>query len=374
MMELFFKVHTIKMHLPRSISVFFPAKTALKSISPYTLPLALLLKASGADRLCIGNRCQSLNVEAEVEPVKAAQGQFFIAGDSHPELRNEVAEELNKTPYSFEKLLTQGVTDKTVYLVAPPSMPTNETILKTIAQVYELSHERKAFVHLVASYLPYARSDKSQGEFGVAVQGRLVAQLLEAVGMGAITAVRPHAPQSMGFFKVANFVIHSRKTINKYLTTLSSPIELVVSPDAGFQKDATEFAIDLGLPVAIMNKKREISGKSSLVGGAGAEDIAGKAAVVIDDETASGGTLAEVCQYLKEKGATRIVGVVTHLAGSAKKLLNVKGDFVDEMVVTNTLPIPQNIKSGITVLSIAPELAEHIKELENFDPQASAKK
>ena len=147
----------------------------------------------------------------------------------------------------------------------------------------------------------------------------------------------------------------------------------MVSPDAGFQKDATEFAMELGLPVAIMNKKREINGKSSIVGGAGAEEIAGKAAVVIDDETASGGTLAEVCKHLKGKGATRIVAVVTHPAGSASKVLKVKGDFVDEMVVTNTLPIPQDIKNGVTVLSIAPEIVDHIKQLENTSEPESLK-
>ncbi|MFN9067882.1 MAG: ribose-phosphate pyrophosphokinase-like domain-containing protein, partial [Bdellovibrionales bacterium] len=122
----------------------------------------------------------------------------------------------------------------------------NENFLKILGRLKKIRN-RKSAVTLITPYLPYARSDKKDQK-GVAISGRLAADLIEAAGADSIIFVRAHAPQSEGFFSIPTLQISGRKTINNFLK--SREVEVVVSPDAGFQKDATLYADELRVPLS----------------------------------------------------------------------------------------------------------------------------
>jgi len=140
---------------------------------------------------------------------------------------------------------------------------------------------------------------------------------------------------------------------------------VIIAPDAGAQKDDTLYAKDLGIPVNVINKARDPkTGVSRIIDMSGIE-VAGLRVAVIDDETASGGTLDEASEFLRKRGASYIAAVVTHLAGDAARAL--KSPNIDQMVVTDTLPIEVKTGAGLKVLPISTEIASE------FEPWLSLK-
>ncbi len=233
----------------------------------------------------------------------------------------------------------------------------NQTLLKTLGQV-EAFTKAGAWVHVIAPYLPYARSDKAERDIGVTVQARLVADLLQLAGAQAMTVVRPHAPQSVGYYDIPVIAVSGRETINAYLKDLG--VEAIIAPDAGFQKDASKYAQELGLPLHIFQKERNSSGEASLIG-SDLGGIDGKVLALIDDETASGGTLAMVAHSLKLAGAAKIFAVVTHLAGDGKQAT--ASEDIDMMVVTNTLEnFGGKAREKLRILDVTTELVARICE------------
>ena len=331
------------------------------------LNLAEMISVAGADQIFEkGERRKLGQVIPKVNVV--SQSAYWLGGTNHPELLGQVAAALDKKPYGFEELKADvsQLKGRKIYWFSASKAPVNDHFFATLAQIHWLESQG-AVVHLVSPYLPYARSDKPEFHVGVAAQGRLVADLIESVGTQGITVVRAHAPQSLGFFKIHASEISGRTTIVNFLK--SQDIECVVSPDAGFQKDATRYHHKLvkaygrsrKVCLAVMNKERDTDGKETLVGGAGLESIEGKNVVIIDDETASGGTLHQVAQALQNYHPKSIFAVVTHLAGPAHKSLN--SEFIQHLAVTNTVPVSVD-HPRLTVLSIAPEIANEIRGFE----------
>jgi phosphoribosylpyrophosphate synthetase len=142
-------------------------------------------------------------------------------------------------------------------------------------------------------------------------------------------------------------------------------VECIVSPDAGFQKNATKYQQDLfkayngerEVELAVMNKERDIDGKEKVLGGFGMSKISGKNVVIIDDETSSGGTLSQVASYLHQYRPKSILGVVTHLAGEAKSCLN--SEYIDYVVVSDTVPICIR-HPKLIVLEMGPSIGDWI--------------
>lgn len=214
----------------------------------------------------------------------------------------------------------------------------------------------KKQVILALPYLPYARGDKVDHPNTV-VTGRLAADLIEAAGPDLVMFSRLHAGQSQGFFTAPTLHIPGRSTVNAKLRELG--LDLVISPDAGFQKEATRYADDLGLPVVVLNKKRNKDGSTELKT-MGAMNLRGKNVVIIDDETASGGTLAQAAQYLRSKGANSVYAVVTHLAGAADKAI--QDPALDHIFVTSTMVSESSDSARLTILEIADEFSDALAD------------
>lgn len=340
-------------------------QVAILDIHGNTISLHLnnLFASAGVHRLKVGkSHIRKLNPEKLKIPHQrssdygARMPVLFDTG-VHPQLAKDLSRELQIPVVSRKDDLDKSDwLGRRVFLIAPAAFPVNDELFKAIFLIKEL-RELGADVIYVTPYLPYARSDKID-QPGISVGGSLVASLIETSQPKSIVFVRAHAPQSQGFFRIASLQVSGRKTINHFLE--DQQVEVIVSPDAGFQKDAKQHADELGgLPVSVALKKRDpITGKIE-VNSISGDSVAGKVAAIIDDETASGSTLHSVAKLLKEKGARRVIAVVSHLSGGAEKA--VSSEYIDDLAVTDTIPISPNISEKVKRLSIAHEISEALK-------------
>jgi ribose-phosphate pyrophosphokinase len=302
-------------------------------------------------------------------PAKAAYkktNESIIAAQPGLRLAQELSTLLEVPVFDRSQQLPLPGRSIRVLQVASNGENYNEELLKSLVETYSLKN-RKFQVTFLSPYLPYARSDKKD-QSGVAITGRLVADLIETAGADSIVFVRAHAPQSEGFFSIPTLQVSGRKTINQFLKAQN--VEVVVSPDAGFQKDATLYADELRIPISVVNKQRNLETGESVLKGISGESVAGKKVVIIDDETASGSTLAKAAELLKSLGAKSVICVVTHLAGTAEKAL--KSPFIDLVVVTNSLPVKVTSEK-LKVLSLAEEISNQVRKIVKTNQSARAR-
>ena len=216
----------------------------------------------------------------------------------------------------------------------------------------------------VMPYYAYARSDKKDAP-RIPITARLVADLLVTAGADRVLTMALHSPQVHGFFSCPVDHLNAIRELAHYFKERRSADNLVVvSPDLGNAKNAAKFARLLNAPVAAGNKRRISDDKViiELVG-----DVSGKDVIIMDDEIATGGTIIETLDVVRQRGAKRISIACTHglFTGPAIERLRAQPD-VDEIVTTNTVPItPEKHLSNMTVLSIAPLIAEAIRRTHN---------
>ncbi len=382
LMEVLLSVYAAKMQYANKINIYSEVplenvEFSDEELKGAVLPLMHFFAKAGVHEIQVKGQglfeTQPLPVR---NPKSSIRSSYYIVGNTHPPLRQEIAGKLGRPSYTYEELLNlnQSLLNSRVYLISPPTLNANASFFQTLSQIHELV-TRGAAVQFVSTYLPYARSDVPSFTHGVATQGRLIATLVESLGIEGSAFVRPHARQSLGFFSSPCYEITGRPTINKFLE--AQGVGVIVSPDAGFQKDATRYAHELNkhraadnqVGVVVINKKRQIDGTSEIVNAKGlGEEVKGKIAAIIDDETASGGTMADSAKAVKAAGAKKVIAVVTHLAGHAKKALS--SHDIDLFAATDTLPFDESVWQGdltrkFVKLSIADEVASYIRYLEN---------
>jgi ribose-phosphate pyrophosphokinase len=219
-----------------------------------------------------------------------------------------------------------------------------------------------ARITAVIPHLAYARSDKKDAP-RISIAARLVADLLVAAGANRILAMTLHSPQVHGFFSVPVDHMNALALLARHFSRHKLKNTVVVSPDLGNAKEASHFARMLEVPVAAGSKKRVSDERvviDRLVG-----DVDGKNVIVLDDEIANGGTIVEVLNRLRERRVKQIAVACTHglFTGEAIPRLRAQSD-VAEIVTTDTVPIPPEKRlENMTILSIAPLLAETIRRI-----------
>ncbi len=365
LMEALIKIRTAKTEGAASITLVSPQEVPPRMVgsdSTTTVDLPKLFGLSGAT----GPK-DWIKSSTKLRQARATVSPGLLYTRTHPVLTQELGQFTGlKSVEGLAQLKAQATQRKApvYYVLSANGAGSNEQLLIALSEIQELS-SAGVQVHLVTPYLPYARSDKID-QAGVTVIGRLVADLIEGSGTKAITFMRAHATQSQGFFSIPSTQLSGRPTLTRYLKSLG--VQIVVAPDAGFQKDATLYADEMDLPLAIVNKFRDPLTSQTAMKGISGDSVAGKIAVVIDDETASGGTLGKVAKLLKEQGAKAVFASVTHLTGTARAA--VESPDLAEVIVTNTLALPEG--SRFKTLSIASELGEHLLQLEQARGCASA--
>ena len=361
LMEALIKIRTAKTQNAKDIGVILP-ETGTDQMLPPNFPLNYFYVA-GAKWIQVGGyKFQLPLVKNNYPKYKKQESLKSVVVDlDHEGLSKTIAKNLNIPVWSLDQLKTydQGPLQQALQIVivssvAPPVSANFFSTLRAVQYAKSQGHE----VILVTPYLPYARSDKVD-QPGVAAVGRLIADLIEAVGADASVFARLHAPQSQGFFSIPTVHVSGRETITRFLK--EHHIDAIISPDAGFQKDATFYADDLKLPVYVINKQRNPETGVSELKAMGEFNLTGLNLAVIDDETASGSTLGSAAEFLKSKGAKSVLGVVTHLAGKADKAI--ENQALTKVIVTNTFPIAVPQSERFVVLSIGEEIAKSLESL-----------
>jgi len=255
--------------------------------------------------------------------------------------------------------IEDSVRGQDVFIIQPSCTPVNEGIMELLIMIDAIRHASAGRITAVVPYFPYARSDKKD-EPRISITARLIAYLLETAGANRVMTMNLHSPQIQGFFRIPVDHLLAGRLLCNHFEKIGTENCVVVAPDAGSAKRAGHYAIKLGLPLAILDKRRNDDSESPAIHNV-IGDVKGKKALIFDDEIASGGSILEVVKALESLGVEEIQACCVHavLSGDAsQKLRNSK---LTKLVVTDTVYIPEEKKfPQLEVLSVADLFAKAI--------------
>ena len=223
-----------------------------------------------------------------------------------------------------------------VYIVQPLVPPTQEHLMELLLMIDAAKGASAAQITAVMPHFAYARSDKKDAS-RISLGGRLVADMLVAAGASRVLTMTLHAPQVHGFFSIPVDHLTALGVLAEHFRDYDLSDTVVVSPDLGNAKTATQFARLLGLPVAAGSKQRLAD--DSVVIDAIVGDVKGKRAIVLDDEIATGGSIVELLEKLRELGCREAAVACTHGLFVGKAVERLRGHpMISEVVTTDTVP------------------------------------
>lgn len=295
-----------------------------------------------------------------------------FSGTAHPEFAEEICQTLGVelAPSKVDRFsndclqvqLRANCRQRDVYIVQPLVPPVQEHLMELLLMLDAARGASAARITAVIPHYAYARSDKKDAP-RISIGGRLVADLLVTAGANRVLTMALHAPQVHGFFSIPVDHLNAINELARHYEHRDLADTVVVSPDLGNAKPATQFARLLDLPVAAGNKQRLSDDQvviDSIVG-----DVEDKNVIVLDDEIATGGSIFELLNRLRERRVRRISLAFTHglLTGKAVQRLAEQDD-VAEIVTTNTVPLsPSKRLPNLEVRSVAPLFAEAIRRV-----------
>lgn len=298
----------------------------------------------------------------------------LFAGRGFPELADEVAAELGipLTPtsaYDFANgeifvRFEESIRGCDVFVLQTHTAPVNEWIMEHLLMVDALKRASAKRITVVAPFYGYARQDKKHAG-REPISARLMADLFATAGADRLMSVDLHTAQIQGFFDgpvdhlfaLPILAAHVGRTVDRSKIT-------VISPDAGRVRVAERWTDILGAPLAIIHKRRDpdVPNEAKVLEVVG--DVKDRICVVVDDMIDTGGTIVKASEALFENGAADVIVTATHGVLSPPASQRLQDSRIREVVVTDTLPIPQeNRFSNLTVLPIAPLIARAIKEV-----------
>ena len=260
--------------------------------------------------------------------------------------------------------IVDHVRDEEVYLVLPLGLDPNNEFVELIFWMDAFKRSGARYVTAVVPYFSYAKGDKKD-ESRVSIRARVCAECIELAGADRVITMDLHAAQIQGFFKKPVDHLFAGPLLAKYLKTILSDNTIVVSPDAGFAKNARKFAAKLGVDFAVGDKSRSAHDENAeimqMIG-----EVSGKDAVIIDDFILSGGTIIETAKILKKRGAKSIIACLSHIPLSEKGVEAINKSDISLVVSTDSINNPRVKKSDkIKILSVAPLFAEVVKRMQN---------
>ena len=295
----------------------------------------------------------------------------LFAGRANPALAKEIAAilgvELSKisiSPFPNDETRVQieeSIRGTDIYIVQPTSQPANENLMELLITIDAMKRASARQITAIIPYFGYARQDhKTTGR--EPISAKLVANLLTTAGASRVMAIDLHVPQIQGFFDIPMDHLTAVTTLANYFREKAVENGVVVAPDAGRVKLAGKYADILGLPLAIMHKRRAgVDGQDvqfvELVG-----EVSGKTPIVIDDEIQTGGSIYQQAIALAEAGAKPAYVSIAHPILVGSSLERLRHPSIREVVTTNTIPVPaeKQLDGKVKVLSIAPLLSQAI--------------
>lgn len=255
-----------------------------------------------------------------------------------------------------------------VFIIQPTCSPPNENLMELLIMIDAARRASAARITAVIPYFGYARQDRKDKP-RVPITAKLIANLLTGAGVSRILSMDLHSQQIQGFFDIPFDHLYAAPVLVPSLKERLGDNAMVVSPDSGSVKLAMAYSDMLGAGFAVVAKRRldakEVA-SSHLVG-----DVKGKVCVITDDMTSTAGTLVAAAELLKKEGASKIYAAVSHCVINdigKEKILNSP---IEELITTNSVPVPDNAKGKIIVNSIAPLLGEAIKRIHEGESVSS---
>ncbi|MBQ7605896.1 MAG: ribose-phosphate diphosphokinase [Firmicutes bacterium] len=289
-----------------------------------------------------------------------------FAGNSHPELAEEIASIMGKplgkatvNTFSDGEIsvnLWETVRGVDCYIVQSTCDPVNNNLMELLIMVDAMKRASAGRINAVIPYYGYARQDRKT-KARDPITAKLVADLLVAAGVDRVVTMDLHAAQIQGYFNIPVDHLVGMPILVKYYKEKNLDDLVVVSPDHGSVSRARNVAQFLNCPIAIVDKRRPEPNKSEIMNIIG--NIEGKNCILIDDMIDTAGTITNAANALMELGAKAVFAGATHPILSGPAIERIENSAIEELVLLNTTPIPEEKKIGkIKVLSVAPLFAE----------------
>ncbi len=297
------------------------------------------------------------------------RGYKIFTGTANPDFAHKVAKYLN-IPLSAATVnrfsdgeinvhISESVRGRDVFIIQPTCSPTNDNLMELLIMTDALRRSSASSITAIIPYFGYARQDRKAAP-RVPITAKLVANLLETSGIDRIVTIDLHAGQIQGFFDIPVDNLYGAVVFFEYFKRKNLKNPIIASPDIGGVARARYFADRLGLDLVIVDKRREKANVSEVMNIIG--DVTGKDVILVDDIVDTAGTMVKAASALKAKGATSVMAFATHPVLSGEAYKRIQEGELDELIVTNTLPIQPN-QEKITVLDVASLFGEVVRRV-----------
>jgi ribose-phosphate pyrophosphokinase len=328
---------------------------------------------------------QTARPEPPPDPALKANAVLFntvlFTGNANRELAQEIASNLgvelgkaNVGRFSDGEVtveLLQNVRARDVFVVQSTCAPTNDNLMELLIMVDALKRASARRITAVIPYFGYARQDRRPRSTRVPISAKVVANLLETVGIERVLTMDLHADQIQGFFDIPVDNIYASPVLLSDLKSKNYQNLIVVSPDIGGVVRARALAKQLSCDLAIIDKRRSAANVSEVMHVIG--EIEGRNCVIMDDMIDTAGTLVKAAEVLKERGAKSVYAYCTHAVFSGPAIERIKASALDEVVICNTIPLSDSARacSKIRQLSVAFLFAETIRRISDGESVTS---
>jgi ribose-phosphate pyrophosphokinase len=261
--------------------------------------------------------------------------------------------------------INENVRGQDVFVVQSTCAPTHRNLMELIILVDALRRASAGRITAVVPYFGYARQDRRVRSARVPITAKVVADMMVNAGIDRVLTLDLHAEQIQGFFDVPVDNIYGTPILINDINLQKYENLVVVSPDIGGVVRARAVAKHLDIDLAIIDKRRSKANTAEVMNLIG--EVTGKVCVLVDDMVDTAGTLCGASKALKDYGATKVVAYATHPVLSGKAIENIDGSEIDELVVTDSIPLSKEALgcSKIRQLSLATSMAEAIRRLSN---------
>ncbi|MDX5411151.1 MAG: ribose-phosphate pyrophosphokinase [Thauera sp.] len=267
--------------------------------------------------------------------------------------------------------LLENVRGKDVFVLQPTCSPTNDNLMELLVLVDALKRASAGRITAALPYFGYARQDRRPRSARVPITAKVVANMLQAVGVQRLLTMDLHADQIQGFFDIPVDNVYAAPVLLADLDKQKYDDLLVVSPDVGGVVRARAFAKRMECDLAIIDKRRPKANVSEVMNIIG--EVEGRTCVIMDDIVDTAGTLCKAAAALKEHGAKRVLSYCTHAVLSGAAVSRINDSALDELVVTDTIPLREDAKAcnRIRQISVASLLADTILRISNEESVSS---
>lgn len=298
---------------------------------------------------------------------------MVFTGNANPKLAQAVADHLGiplgKATVSHfsdgEVMVEIGekVRGQDVFIIQSTCTPTNDNLMELMIMVDALRRASARRITAVVPYYGYARQDRRPRSIRVAISARVVADMLQSVGVDRVLTMDLHADQIQGFFNIPVDNIYATPILYKELLSRNYENMIVVSPDMGGVVRARAMAKALSCDMAIIDKRRPRANVAEIMNLIG--DVAGRTCIITDDMVDTAGTLCNAAKALKERGAIKVCAYITHPVLSGPAIERISNSELDELIVTDTIPLTEAAQNcpKITQVSAAGLFGESISRI-----------